>query len=152
MLNGGETVPHDLHSRNRDSKFEIPSSTRDSFFKLFIPHCHVGVSRQFKKYLQFICISLFAVDMFNRQICFEPWFYKAKASIRSMVTMSCVAPIETWPRIVSPNYEPSSNETHENDIQENQHGDPGIRMGSNTPQPTIVWNSLAKQKIICIHL
>lgn len=46
----------------------------------------------------------------------------------------------------SPNYEPSSNETHENDIQENQHGDPGIPMGSNTPQPTIVWNSSGKQK------
>lgn len=63
---GRRYPPHDLHSRNRDSKFEIPSSTRDSFFKLFIPHCHVGVSRKFKKYLQFICISLFAVDMLSR--------------------------------------------------------------------------------------
>lgn len=149
--NNDPWIPHDLHTGNRDSKIEIPSSTKDSFFKLFIPHCHVDVSGKFKKYLQFICISLFAVDMFNRSICFEPWFYKAKASIRSMVTMSCVAPIETWPRIVLRTMSQVAMKHTRMASKKSTCGSVWVVNGSNTPPPTIVWNlkQLGKQKIIC---
>ena len=66
-----------------------------------------------------------------------------------MVAMSCVAPFETWPGIV---LRTMSQVALKHMRMTSKKINMGILMGSNTPQPTIVWNILGKQKIICHHL